>query len=168
MQHLETELIMYPRKRPFVIMLIVALALIVFGVYQVNDYELYVGWGAILAGVLLGGFSIQFMIPGMSYLKLTEKGFEIKNMGKAELTEWKDVQPFVVGSMHKRVKMVCFDYKPEYEERKKIRAFNQVNFGIEGALGTAYGESPEALAEMMNIWRIGYTKSDSENINILE
>ena len=71
-------------------------AFVVIGVFLL-DKDSKIGWGSIVffgLGVIIS--LIQFY-PNSAYLKLTDKGFEVKGLFRSSFTKWTDIKGFRQG-----------------------------------------------------------------------
>ncbi len=108
-----------------------------------------IGWGcAVLFGL---GFlvSAASLLPGATYLRLTDEGFTMCSMYRSHTYRWQDVSGFTVGRVFTN-KMVLFNFEPTYQRTPGLRSINVDLVGYEGGLPDSYGLSHEALAELLN------------------
>ena len=146
-----TPITLYPSKMKTGIYLLLSLGFVAAGIWMVLNHE-PLGWLAVgFFGICALAFIIT-LIPGSSYLKLDEAGFEIRTLFRKESYRWEDIERFGWGKIG-RNKMVVLNFKPGYQGQALGRKVGRAVTGVEGALPDTYGKSPEELAEMMNAWK---------------
>jgi len=120
----------------------------------------WVGWPTMVmfgVGALL--FLVQ-MVPSVSFLRLTDEGFEMCSLGRQHRYRWEDVTGFRPIKI-RHASLVGFDFVPGYGGHAKARALAVALSGTEGALPDTYGRSVQALADLMNDWKRGVRTFDS-------
>lgn len=134
------------------ISLFIVCGLFVFTGFFILDKDPVMSWLIIVffgMGVLV--FGIQ-LIPSSAHLKLTEEGFEIKNLFRTNFIYWEDVNQFSTGYIGKN-RMVMFDFSPKHKKFESGKRIAKSLSGREGALPNNYGMKAEELAKLMNHWR---------------
>lgn len=109
------------------------------------------------------------MLPGASYLKIMNDGFEFSALYPRHLVRWKDVEEFAVMT-HKYLglitvnKMVGWNYVPGSGNRHAGRSFNKAITGIEAGLPDTYGlKVDDLLAIMIEYWEKNIQEGTGEN-----
>ena len=116
------------------------------------DKDPKIGWGCIIffgLGIIVS--LIQFY-PNSTYLKLTDKGFEVKGLFRSSFTKWTDIKDFRQGQI-KGNKMIFFDYTDKHKkwnDGKKVAKFLS---GKEGAIQSSYNISTDKLIELMTKYK---------------
>lgn len=95
---------------------------------------------------------IQFH-PNASYLKLTDEGFEVKNLFRSSFTKWVDVKEFRQGHINGN-KMIFFDYTDEHKKWNNGKKIAKFLSGKEGAVQSSYNISTENLIELMTKYKL--------------
>ena len=124
------------------------------------------GWFALIffgLGVLVFLFQA---LTNASYLLLTRDGFQMHGIRKSRLIPWSEVGAFaayipptlLAAWLPKRInnvgpKMVVFDYRPDVDSFRRMRAVNKALTGHDAGLADTYGLKAEELASLMNAWR---------------
>ena len=108
---------------------------------------------AILNIVFFGFCLIIFvinMIPGSTYLKIHERGIEMKNLYRITFIPWEAVSGFKTKSIFIN-KMVTFTIDEKLLENSKIK-------GKTGAFPDTYGMSAKKLANLLNEYKTKFDK----------
>jgi hypothetical protein len=101
------------------------------------------------------------LLPNASWLRLTDEGFVVRSLFRTgKLVRWRDVARFVPGRMHGNA-CVYYNYSFEYTGQKTGRAVAGALVGAEAMLPDTYGMKAEALAAVMEDWRMRATKPAS-------
>ena len=135
------------------------------------------GWLGVLTRII-GWFALVFfglavpvvlfqLLTNRSYLLLTRDGFQMIGFRKSRFIPWSEVGAFTAWTFPNpvlamfpkwirdvgRPKMVLFDYRPDVESFRRMRAVNQTLTGHDAGLADTYGLKAEELATLMNDWR---------------
>jgi len=146
------ELVLRPSRRKTLLLVVSCSALFAAGVWrweQVDTLEalilLLFGLGSIVFGILL--------LPGASYLKLTEKGFIVCSLFReTKLVPWRVVSNFRAEPIPPALTdFVVFDSTGH--EKRGLRRFKRTLAGAKDALPDSYGRTPQDLAELLNARR---------------
>lgn len=134
-------IILYPSKVKYAFLILVSLAFIILGFTLIDDNI----WIAIFNIVFFGSCLITFiinMIPNSSYLKIDEKGIEMKNLHRSTFISWSVVSGFDTKTIFIN-KQVTFDI----DENFLICS----NFDTKkGTFPDTYGMSAKELAATLN------------------
>lgn len=155
--------ILKPRKLKSIVLLLASCLFVISGFYIVEE-DILMGWvGIIFFGLGVIVFIIK-LLPGSTYLKLTQEGFEVQNLFKSEFTKWSDVKIFSIGSIPIYIfgdifyiwkrKMVMLDYEKSHKKYRRGKEISNAISGHHGALPDTYGLSYEELVELMNEWKL--------------
>ncbi len=106
-----------------------------------------------LADIVFFGFGalvgLVGLLPGSSYLTLTEEGFLFASLFRRHFVSWSNVQSFVPVKIRFNP-MVGWSYSPTFSESQRLRGINSAIVGVEAALPDTYGMSAAQLANLMN------------------
>lgn len=132
-----------PSKIKHIILLLFSIGFVISGILLL-DKNL---WIAILNMVFFGMCSIIFAInifPNSSYLKIDEKGIEMKNLFRSTLIPWQAVKGFRAKSVVFN-KLVVFDLDEHLPDEKLKRK--------QGGFPDTYGMSAQKLANLLNEYK---------------
>jgi hypothetical protein len=118
---------------------------------------LFFGLCAVVFGVIL--------LPNSAYLRVSQDGFTVCSLFRAQSYRWSDVGPFTVGRIGPN-RMVVFNFSDQYRAAPRARKLASALTGYEGALPDSYGMSLEDLASLLNEYR--QTKLIPESLFIVE
>lgn len=141
---------LYPSRLKLVGLLMVCAVFVGIGVAALGNHSPFVGWMCSLVfGVAFVVFLVQ-LLPGASYLRLTDEGFEFCAIfRKSPLIPWGDVSEFRVAKLPPAGnRMVVFDWKTRPQGR--VRKINRTLAGATDGLPDNYGMKHQALADLMN------------------
>ncbi len=154
MKHSET-LTFYPSKLKYFLLLIGSILLTLAGIWITNETSL--GWFVIIFFGICGIVLIVGLLPNASYLRISDKGFEICSLFKSVFINWTEVTQF--GSQYfGPKKMVIFNYTPGHPHFETARRIAKNLIGTEGALPDTYGKSADELAKLLNEWKGTFTQ----------
>ncbi len=114
-------------------------------------------------GLIALAAAIQFW-PKAAYLKITPKGFEVRNLRMHFFVPWADVDEFSVRRVGKS-KRVVFRLTQSSSLKQRRSAITRwlVPDDIDGALPCPYGGfTLEELASRLNLWRQNALHSDGQ------
>lgn len=104
-------------------------------------------------GICAAVFIAQ-LFPGTSYLQLTREGFVMRSLFRTHpLVPWSRVGEFSVARVSRR-KMVVYDSAVDAERNPRLAKTNRFLTGASSGLPETYGLSAEALAMLLNEWRV--------------
>jgi len=125
-----------------------------------------IGWFALVFFGLVVPVALFQLLTNRSYLLLRPDGFQMYGIRKSRLIPWSEVGTFTAYSpptlmfawLPKRInslgpKMVLFDYRPDVELFRRMRAVNRTLTGHDAGLADTYGLKADELATLMNDWR---------------
>ena len=144
----DRTVVLYPSRLKFAAYLVLCAAFTVAGIMMIASGEA-IGW---LTAVFFGAGVVVFavsMLPGASYLELTDDGFRVRSLFRSHTTLWRAVSEFRFGALASGRKSVVFDLAAG-EPSSLLRSANRALAACEGALPDNYGMKPEALAALMN------------------
>lgn len=133
-----------PGKLKNIILILISIAFICMGIVLI-DKNL---WVAILTIFLFGISLIVFiinLIPNTSYLKIDERGLEIKSLFRTTFIPWQVVSGFKTKQIFVN-RLVTFDINEKYLENSKIKSKT-------GAFPDTYGMSAKKLAALLNDYK---------------
>lgn len=137
-------LILKPRKTKNIFMIIISLGFVILGISLLEN-KLWIGvLNIFFFGICLIIFIIN-MLPNSSYLKIDERGIEMKNLFRITFIPWKAVNGFNSKSIFLK-KMVTFDIDEKLLTDSKIK-------GKTGAFPDTYGMSAKNLAALLNNYK---------------
>lgn len=140
--------VLYPSRLQFAAYLLLCGAFTEIGILAIRSGEA-MGW---FVAVFFGAGCVAFavaMLPGASYLALTDDGFRVRSLFRSHSILWKTVAVFRLGVLSPGRKSVVFDLAAG-EPASWLRSANRSIAACEGALPDNYGMKPEALAALMN------------------
>ena len=152
----ELPIILYPSKQKNFLMLLVCLAFVLLTLFVNKPSKLFYWIGLIFFGLGVIIFSIQLVFPKTSYLKITEKGIEIRNIFKPSFMSWEIIQDFEVGSIpirFRKKKMIMINFDKTYNKQNFGRELARSMAGFEGALPESYGMKHEELVNLLNSYK---------------
>jgi hypothetical protein len=133
-----------PGKIKNTILILISIAFICMGI-PLMEKNL---WAAVLIiflfGISLIVFSIN-LIPNTSYLKIDERGLEMKNLFRTTFIPWQVVSGFTTKQIFLN-KLVMFDIDERFLEQSKMKS-------KKGALPDTYGMSAKNLAALLNDYK---------------
>ena len=144
------EQILRPSRWKTGLALLVSLVFVAIGVLLMDG-----SWEAWLATAFFGLCSATFvvtMLPGASYLRLHQDGFEMRTLFRTTHFKWSDIGNIGVTSVNLN-RMVAFDFAERYRGQHRARAVARGLTGWEGALPNTYGMSARDLAALMTAYR---------------
>ncbi|WP_312900679.1 STM3941 family protein [Chryseobacterium taichungense] len=140
-------LILKPGKVKSSILLMISIGFVILGISLLDKNKLI----AILNIVFFGMCFVVFLlnlIPGSSYLKIDEKGIEMKNLFRVTFIPWQTVNTFETKWIAFN-KLVVFDLnKALVGNKTKLR---------QGGLPDTYGMSATKLAELLNEYKAKFS-----------
>jgi len=126
-------------------MIIVSLGFVVLGI-SLLEKKLWVGvLNIFFFGICLIIFIIN-TLPNSSYLKIDERGIEMKNLFRITFIPWKAVSGFTTKSILIK-KVVSFNIDKDLLGNSKMREKT-------GAFPDTYGMSAEKLAKLLNEYKL--------------
>lgn len=143
--------VLRPNPLKTIALLIVSALFVVIGFYLIDENPFMTWTAAIFFGSGVIVFAIQ-LLPNSSSLKLSNDGFEVKNLFKSHFTKWSNVNQFRVGYAG-RTKMVVFDFSQEHKKYNVGKKVAKFLAGNEGALPDTYGMKAKDLSKLMNDWK---------------
>lgn len=133
-----------PGKLKNIILILISIAFICMGI-TLMERNL---WAAILIiflfSISLIIFSIH-LIPNISYLKIDERGLEVKNLSRITFIPWQVVSGFTTKQIFLN-KVVMFDIDERFLEQSKVKS-------KQGAFPDTYGMSAKKLAALLNDYK---------------
>ncbi len=147
---------LYPSRLKSILLLLICLAFTAMGIVLVRSGD----WVGYLCGGFFGLACIAFvanMLPGASYLRLHQDGFTFCSLYRAHTESWSSIKDVGVLTMRRHglrvMKMVAWNFQPQYVSRVKLRRANQWVSGFDAALPDTYGRKAEQLAVLMESLR---------------
>ena len=100
------------------------------------------------------------LIPGASYLRLTESGFTVCSLYRATTYQWSNVVGFGTATVRGNA-LVVYDFSDTYQAQPRSRRAAKAFMGVEAAIPDTYGHSAEDLARILNEWKSGMRRLDA-------
>jgi hypothetical protein len=100
------------------------------------------------------------LIPGASFLRLTENGFTIRNLFRETFYRWSDVRGFSVQEIHGH-SVVGFEFTDEYRPHRARRIRRRIRhglIGVDAVVPDNLGLSCSQLARLLNDWKSGHRR----------
>jgi hypothetical protein len=152
-------MILHPSKLQAATLVLVSGPLIAIGSFLIHARNGF-GWVVVAFFGLLFLVGLVMAVPGSTFLKISQDGFEMRTLFRSHFIRWSDVREFGVASLESR-KMVAFNYSENHKARAALRKINSRLVGFEGALPDAYGLGHEELATLLNECLIKYHEGTS-------
>lgn len=134
----------YPNKFKLSAYLVISLSFVFLGFY-IDTMNRWIGVANIIFFGLCAIIFIIMLIPNSSYLRVDEKGFEMRSLFRSTFIPWHVINSFST----KRIfinNMVMIDFNSEYIDTSKLKSKT-------GAFPDTYGMSAKKLAEIMNEYK---------------
>lgn len=132
---------LYPKKSKKILNLIICLALVVLGISIIDKNF----WAGMLNIIMFGIGTIMFAVnlhPQASYLKIDEKGLEMRTLFRSTMIPWHVIHGFTTKKVLFK-NMVTFNFNVQYIDLSKMK--NRTP-----ALPDTYGMSAKELAKKLN------------------
>jgi hypothetical protein len=142
-------LILKPGKIKNTLLLLIGIGFVSLGISLLEKNMLIAILNIVFFGFCLIIFVIN-MIPGSTYLKIHERGIEMKNLYRITFIPWEAVSGFKTKSIFIN-KMVTFTIDEKLLENSKIK-------GKTGAFPDTYGMSAKKLANLLNEYKTKFDK----------
>ena len=152
----DRELPLHPSRSMHLLLLLVSIGLTLVGVWLGLEGR----WPGYLCAALFGlGIPIVTLqlVPGSSFLRIGEYGFEYAAMCRRHFVRGKDIKEF--GILTQRYlglpvgKMVGWNYVPDSGESSTGRPISKGIAGMEAGLADTYGlKADELMAIMVEYW----------------
>ncbi|MFY1045028.1 STM3941 family protein [Chryseobacterium sp. GP-SGM7] len=139
-----SPLLLKPSKIKSLILILISIAFIVLGILLLEKNMLIAMLNIVFFGIGLIIFIIN-QLPNASYLKIDERGIEMKNLFRITFIPWQAVNRFRTKYIFIN-KMVVFDIDPKLLENSKMKSKT-------GAFPDTYGMSAQKLAELLNEYK---------------
>ncbi|MCS3868196.1 hypothetical protein J3D55_001112 [Chryseobacterium ginsenosidimutans] len=137
-------LILKPGKIKSVLFILISTTFIVLGITLLDKNMFIAVLNIVFFGICLLIFLINF-VPNASYLKIDERGIEMKNLFRTTFIPWQAVSSFKTKYIFIN-KMVTFDIDEKLLENTKMKSKT-------GAFPDTYGMSAKNLAELLNEYK---------------
>jgi hypothetical protein len=136
------------RTRKSLLLLVVALAFVVAGVYLLPSSPLR-GYSAIAFFGIGGAVIAVNLLPGSSYLLLEQGGFTVCNVFRKTFYSWSDVAEFLPVEVGTQT-MVGLRFNERYKGNATGRKLARYLAGSDGALPDTYGQEVQDLVSLLN------------------
>jgi len=143
------ELILYPKRAKWILMILGSLAFVAIGVFIMDGDDGFMRWLVVGFFGLAAVVGIVNLLPTASFLKLDQTGFTFSSLFRKHSVAWKDVLGFGIMSVA-RNKMVTF----ETGKSGGMAHLNRTIGGADSALPDTYGMKPDELIELMERYRM--------------
>ena len=141
------ELMLHPSRLKLVGLLVVCALFFAIGVAGLRQSRV-IGWACMVFFGLGCAIALVSLLPGASYLRLTDEGFELcAFFRKTAFIPWGEVSEFRVAQF-RATRMVVFDWKTR--QVGSVRKINRALVGGTDGLGDNYGMKHQALADLLN------------------
>jgi hypothetical protein len=139
-----SPLILKPSKIKSIILILISIGFISLGIKLLEKNMLIAVLNIFFFGICLIIFIIN-MIPNSSYLKIDEKGIEMKNLFRITFIPWQAVSGFKTKFIFVN-KLVIFNIDEKLLENSKMK-------GKTGAFPDTYRMSAKDLANLLNEYK---------------
>ncbi|MNU12124.1 hypothetical protein D3C71_01460 [compost metagenome] len=133
-----------PGKTKSTILILISAALVVLGISLLEKNMMIAVLNIVFFGICLAVFIIN-LFPNASYLKIDERGIEMKNLFKTTFIHWQAVSGFKTKFIFVN-KLVTFTIDEKLLESSKMK-------GKTGAFPDTYGMSAKNLANLLNEYK---------------
>jgi hypothetical protein len=117
-------------------------------------------WLALAAGLIV--FASWVLTAPRMRLRLSPSGFAYGTARRRYFFQWSDVAYFTVREFA-TYRHVFFVFAPGYRGDERLRAINQDFGGFDRFLPDTYGMRAEALADVLEAWRLRHTANPEQN-----
>jgi len=152
-----SNLTLYPSKHKTALFLIWCLLFTIVGFVMVAKHQ-PAGWYVLLVSAFGGLILLAVLLPGSTYLLISESGFETKTLFKRQFYPWRDTLDFVPGK-HFGLKTVFIVGNLRVNFKNKDN--NDLRISFPKPLPDTYGKSPEELARILSDSKFFYEKYQS-------
>ncbi len=153
---MEVPITFYPSKIKSFFLFLISLIFVFLALYINKTEEIFYWLCLVLFGLGAVIFLLQILFPKSFYLKITEKGIEIKSLFKSSFMSWEIIKDFEVGKIHTRFrnkKMIMINFEDSYSKQIFGRNLAKLISGYEGALPDNYGMKHEELVKILNKYK---------------
>lgn len=148
-----------PSPKRWLLMVGLSAVFVVVGT-RIVDTSPVTGWLAIGFFGLCVAVGIVNMLPGASHLRLDDAGFEMRSLFRPHRVGWHEVAAFGVAQIALN-RIVGWNFAAGHSGHERIRKLNTGLSGFEAALPDTYGRRADALADLLNAWRMARTEAPS-------
>lgn len=142
-------LILRPSKIKTIFLILISIAFVALGISLLDKNMLIAVLNIVFFGICLLIFIIN-LIPNTSFLKIDERGIEMKTLLRTTFIPWQAINSFTTKNIFIN-KMVVFDIDQKLLENSKAKSKI-------GALPDTYGMSAKKLAELLNNFKAQFNK----------
>jgi hypothetical protein len=138
-------------RKKAVLLFLGCAAFVAIGVLAVGEKP-WLGWACILffgLGLLV---SLLMMLPGSTYLKLDERGFEMSSLYRRHRLRWDEVDGFGLAAVADQ-RMIAIAYNDAYRQQAAARRLSSAMTGLEGAIPNHYEAPIEEIIEALLAWK---------------
>lgn len=142
-------IILKPGKVKSSILLVISIGFVALGISLLERNMLIAVLNIVFFGLCFIVFLLN-LIPGSSYLKIDEKGIEMKNLFRTTFIPWQAVNSF-------GTKWVAFNKLVVFDLNKNLAGEKQKR--RQGGFPDTYGMSAAKLAELLNEYKAKFDPS---------
>jgi hypothetical protein len=136
-------LILKPGKVKSIVLLIISIGFVILGISLLDKNKLIAILNIVFFGMCFMVFLLN-LIPGSSYIKIDEKGIEMKNLFRITFIPWQAVNTF-------KTKWVVFNKLVVFDLNKTLVGNNMKL--RQGGFPDTYGMSATKLAQLLNEYK---------------
>ncbi|WP_346984120.1 STM3941 family protein [Chryseobacterium sp. POE27] len=136
-------LILKPGKVKNIVLLIISIGFVILGISLLDKSKLIAILNIVFFGMCFMVFLLN-LIPGSSYIKIDEKGIEMKNLFRITFIPWQAVNTF-------KTKWVVFNKLVVFDLNKTLVGNNMKL--RQGGFPDTYGMSAAKLAQLLNEYK---------------
>lgn len=145
----EIELIFYPSKLKFFLLVIICIFFVMLDTIIILEKQNYlVGLLGILFFGTGGILVLKELLINKSYLKIQKEGFEYSVSGKKTYVEWKDIEEFKMMPV-KRMKLVGWLYNSKNQKKDILSIASRRITRVDEILPDNYGLKSDKLMNIM-------------------
>ncbi len=142
-------LILKPGKIKSSILLVISIGFVILGINLLDKNKLIAILNIVFFGMCFVVFLIN-LIPGSSYLKIDEKGIEMKNLFRITFIPWEAVNAF-------KTKWIAFNKLVVFDLNKTLVG-NKMKLR-QGGFPDTYGMSAAKLAQLLNEYKAKFSSN---------
>lgn len=142
---------LFPSKVKPLLLCLGSLAICIVCVLIYREEPIAGAIGIVLSGVVGLVGAIQ-LLPGSSYLRLTDEGMTFRSLFRSFSYKWWEIADFGIARVGGS-RVVGWNFSRFYQGQERLRTVNQALSGFQAALPDSYGMQVDSLKELLNTLR---------------
>lgn len=158
---MEVPITFYPSKLKNILLFLACLMFVFLALLMNKTEELFYWLCLLFFGSGAVFFVLQILYPHSSFLKISEKGIEMRTVFRSSFLPWEVIKNFEIGTIYYRFgnkKMIVINFEDSYNKQNFGREIARSMTSIEGALPDNYGMKYEELVKILNGHKDKFTK----------